>query len=1155
MARNNSLAVFFCVVILAGHSASVSSAAPTDSQNAPKVFMQNGHSGLIQTMALSPNGELLAVGDNSGAIRVWDTALRKEVYRIGPLAMPVESLAWSTDGKTIYSGDARGFRGAHDPESEKTVGAWQPLRSGKEAWGIAVRRDGVIATGGLDPEIVIEGIPGRSEPLRLPAGDGTRALAFSADGTLLFSGNCEAVRAWDTQDWSVRWEYKPPDCLYALAPAPDGKKMLASFGRFMVGTKDPAIHVLSMPDGKLLGKMEGAEGITTSIRIAPDGRMAVTTAMAGFPTKLLGWVPDHHVRIWNLDRLALAKTLKGHAGNVMAAEISGDGRTVYTGSWDKTVRVWDTEGKLLATLEGKARLPEIALETADGKHIATAFRDGSVTFWDRMTGELSSYHAGAERAEDFGRVLAAQAWKGEMRVIALPGLQQHAFFQAATESKSLVQKRITAVSGWAARSIVDALDPDRHADGTPALVPEVTSAAFRNDECWLGISFTNTKNWSSRSQLSRWNCLTEDLPAASAIAVPGTVQSFAFTADGKAVVIGRREASRPDRMPKEERHVLSAHVVATGKLLWERPAAGPVKRLLFAPDGQTVFAATGFVIEVLDAANGSQKLLLQGHGKLVTALALHQGASVLASGSVDQTIALWDVKAGKLLRRLYNHTGDVYSLAWSEARRGDLISAGEDYTVRVTNQGGRGEELVQLAQFGKDDWVALSPEGYFAGSDEGIEQLGFRAGPRLYPLDQFYDAFYRPDLIRRKLRGEGIAGLAPLTVARALETPPPEIRVDPLPPATGAASLALRYAVLPRGGGVGEIRVFHNGKLIKTNAGARPLPDSAGSSLELLAPVAVTRSLAYKANASPETQPATVKGDVAPIADSITIRPVPGRNEISIVAFNAANNVQGRLRRVLFDSSLPAEEPRMHLMAVGINRFRTSQWRLSYAAKDAADFVSLVRNRKDRLPIGALGEVALLTDAAATKGGILGSLQTMAERMKPTDVFVLFLATHGVFAEEVYALVTHDFDGKVSAASTITASELLESLRKIPAQRMILVVDTCHAGGIDQTLSGFYDSRMKLLARTSGLHVLASAETLEGAIDGYKGNGLFTHVLLDGVGSGNADLDGNRVVSVFELGAYGRRQTSAIARSLGYIQVPVLMRVGNDIPVFRALTQ
>ena len=46
-------------------------------------------------------------------------------------------------------------------------------------------------------------------------------------------------------------------------------------------------------------------------------------------------------------------TLKGHTGEVSSVAFAPDGKTLATGSWDQTVKVWDiTTGKELATLKG-----------------------------------------------------------------------------------------------------------------------------------------------------------------------------------------------------------------------------------------------------------------------------------------------------------------------------------------------------------------------------------------------------------------------------------------------------------------------------------------------------------------------------------------------------------------------------------------------------------------------------------------------------------------------------------------------------------------------------------------------------------------------------------------------------------------------------------
>ena len=116
----------------------------------------------------------------------------------------------------------------------------------------------------------------------------------------------------------------------------------------------------------------------------------------------------------------------------------------------------------------------------------------------------------------------------------------------------------------------------------------------------------------------------------------------------------------------------------------------------------------------------------------------------------------------------------------------------------------------------------------------------------------------------------------------------------------------------------------------------------------------------------------------------------------------------------------------------------------------------------------------------------------------------------------------------------------------------VYILDTCHAGGMGGIVSGLYDARVSVLAKKMGLHIYASAGGTQTALDGYQGNGLFTHALLKSMKAGNTtDSNKDKVVSVAELGEQAKQETISISKQLGFPQSPNIINFGKDNVLFK----
>jgi WD40 repeat protein len=149
----------------------------------------------------------------------------------------------------------------------------------------------------------------------------------------------------------------------------------------------------------------------------------------------------------------------------------------------------------------------------------------------------------------------------------------------------------------------------------------------------------------------------------------------------------------------------------------------PVMTLAFAEDCRMLASGSmdGSVI-LWDAALGRRKTTLEGHTATVYSLAISPDGKIVASGSYDGTIKFWDAGSGQELASARGHTATVSSLAFSPDGK-TLASASWDGTI-VLWEPTTGQQRATL--MGHDGWVIgvmFSPDGQTlasAGADRSI---------------------------------------------------------------------------------------------------------------------------------------------------------------------------------------------------------------------------------------------------------------------------------------------------------------------------------------------------------------------------------------------------------------------------------------------------
>ncbi|OYE03375.1 WD40 repeat domain-containing protein [Nostoc sp. 'Peltigera membranacea cyanobiont' 232] len=427
--------------------------------------------------------------------------------------------------------------------------------------------------------------------------------------------------------------------------------------------------------GRERNSLEGHSNAVNSVSFSPDGKTLASGS------------GDKTIKLWNLETGKEIHTLTGHSNAVASVSFSPDGKTLASGSLDKTIKLWNLEtGKEIRTLNGHSSSVTGVSFSPDGKTLASSSGDKTIKLWNLETGKeirTLTGHSSSVTSVSFspdGKTLASGS--GD-KTIKLWNLE--------------TGKEIRTLTG--------------HSN-------YVASVSFSPDGKTLASG-------SLDNRIKLWNLETgKEIRTLTGHSF--SVTSLSFSPDGKTLASGSLD------------NRIKLWNLETGKEI--RTLTGHsniVNSVSFSPDGKTLASGSGdYTIKLWNLETGKEIRALMGHSLIVFSVSFSPDGKTLASGSWDKTIKLWNLETGKEIRTLTGHSLIVNSVSFSPDGK-TLASSSADKTIKLWNLE-TGKEIRALT--GHSNYVAsvsFSPDGKTLASgsaDKTIKLWNLETGKEIRAL-------------------------------------------------------------------------------------------------------------------------------------------------------------------------------------------------------------------------------------------------------------------------------------------------------------------------------------------------------------------------------------------------------------------------------------
>jgi WD40 repeat protein len=871
----------------------------------------------------------------------------------------------------------------------------------------------------------------------------------------------KTVRMWDLATGETLQVFRLPigpgseGALYAGDVSPDGRLIAVGGMPFGGGAHGVMIHVISLESGQVEAVLKGHSNIVVCLAFSRDGRFLASSSN------------DGTARLYDVKTGETLQVFRGHTGRVRKVAFSHDDKYLATSGGDRTARIWSVaDGKQVAELTGfDAEVLSVAWHPK-AHTLATGCDDGTIHLW-QVDGKRTK-KIRLDPKDPIQSVSLAYSPDGDELLyggvsfsgrVGLYNLKEDKLRLAFTKHNNTVYSarfspdgKLAITSGGDDHETIIWKTAD--AEVVQKLQGQgrsVWGLGWRLDGKAIAWGNTNGSPYYAQTRLEH-TFLLDELRLGTAPTAAKSGREGAYEDIGRiAVRLGPWSLKTID--------FFRVAVMRGGEKLHEFKSNLPGDRIysmsLLPGDRAIIGASFGLYLVDLPTNTIVRSYRAQG---IFMAVSPSPDGKCFLSGSIDQTISLWDPE--------------------------------------------REDPLVSLFVVGRE-WIAWTPQGQYACSAQGERLMGWQInhGPErlasFHPAARFHNSLYQPNLIRFLFQEKNYDKALVLASQNRPE-PIQNVNVSQvLPPSvsiiapTGAACTTKETAVVVR-------------------AKAKSTGEHPITALRLL-----VDGRPYLGDRGVKKFDPPKKGEVEA---TWTVDLLPGKHSVAAVAESSVSKGVSSWIEVTRLDVKKEELPNLYVVAVGISAY-PRPLALNYAHRDAIILEKSLKSQPDG--VFRKVETRLLTDHKATRANILDGLAWLKNVATPKDVSVLFLAGHGTRDDKGrFHFIPVDVKQDDMEGSCVSGELLKKTLANMPG-RVIVLLDACHSGAASRKNKGLTDDLVRdLVSEDTGVVVMCSSQGAEFSLESKTvEHGFFTLGLVEAL-TGRADFNSDRYIYLHELDYY-----------------------------------